>query len=140
MKMHDTVMGILASIAFIVILLITSIEYAAYGSWNYYEKEYTRLHVLDTVPMTMDDMMDVTHEMMAYLRGDRDDLVVETTIDGTRHEFFNDQEKYHMADVRNLFLHGLALRRYAAVVLVLSIAYLIYRKAPLLKILTRCFY
>ena len=29
----------------------------------------------------MDDVMDVTEEMMAYLRGDREDLVVSTTVE-----------------------------------------------------------
>ena len=51
----------------------------------------------------MDDVMDVTEEMMAYLRGDREDLVVWTTVNGEKQEFFNDREKAHMVDVQNLF-------------------------------------
>ena len=46
--------------------------------------------------------------MMAYLRGRRDDLNIDTVVDGTPREFFNAREKAHMADVRNLFLGGLA--------------------------------
>ena len=61
--------------------------------------------------MEMDDLLYVTDEMMAYLRGSRDDLNIDTVVDGTPREFFNAREKAHMADVRNLFLGGLALRR-----------------------------
>ena len=41
---------------------------------------------------------------MAYLRGNREDLVVDTVVAGKPREFFNDREKAHMVDVQNLFL------------------------------------
>lgn len=50
-------------------------------------------------------------EMMDYLKGYREDLVVETVVDGQQREFFNDREKAHMEDVRVLFWGGIRLRR-----------------------------
>ncbi|MCD8009361.1 MAG: TIGR01906 family membrane protein [Lachnospiraceae bacterium] len=132
--MH-TLAGILAVLSVLVVLLITAVEIAAYSDWNYYEKEYTKLGVPETVDMSMDDLMDVTHEMMAYLRGNRDDLVIMTTVAGEEREFFNDQEKIHMSDVRILFLGGLMLRRIALVVLLFCVFFLLLTHAPLARIL-----
>ena len=49
--------------------------------------------------------------MMAYLRGNRADLHVFTTMGGEYREFFNAREIAHMEDVRDLFLGGLLIRR-----------------------------
>lgn len=37
--------------------------------------------------MTMEDLLEVTDEMMDYLRGDREDLHVMTVMDGQEREF-----------------------------------------------------
>lgn len=116
----NRIFGLLAGLSIIVVLFITSIEIAAYGDFHWYEKEYEKYDVLLELPMEMDDVMNVTEEMMSYLRGDREDLVVHTTVDGTQREFFNDREKAHMEDVRRLFLGGLKLRWCALLVCSIS--------------------
>ena len=104
-------LGLICAFSLMIVFLITSVEAVAYWTPHYYENEYTRYQVADDVHMEMDDLLYVTDEMMAYLRGSRDDLNIDTVVDGTPREFFNAREKAHMADVRNLFLGGLALRR-----------------------------
>ena len=71
-----------------IMFLITSVEAVAYWTPHYYENEYTRYQVADDVHMEMDDLLYVTDEMMAYLRGSRDDLNIDTVVDGTPREFF----------------------------------------------------
>ena len=52
-------------------------EAVVYWTPGYFEKEYTKYNVLDSLPsMTMDDLLHVTDEMMDYLRGGREDLHV----------------------------------------------------------------
>ena len=97
MKFGYRIISAVSAFALIIILLISAVDIAAYSDYGYYEEEYNRLGVLNNIPMEMDDLMDVTKEMMSYLRGNREDLVVITTIDGAQAEFFNDQEKIHMA-------------------------------------------
>lgn len=70
-----------------IVFLITSVEAVAYWTPHYYENEYTRYQVADDVHMEMDDLLYVTDEMMAYLRGSRDDLNIDTVVDGTPREF-----------------------------------------------------
>ena len=76
-----------------------------YWTPGYYEREYSKYNVTEDVHMEMDDLLDVTKEMMAYLRGDREDLHVPTIVDGQPREFFNDREIAHMEDVRGLLGH-----------------------------------
>ncbi len=139
MKILQRTFGMIASIATIVILLITAFEIGAYSDYGWYEKEYAKYEVLDDLEMEMEDVMHVTEEMMAYLRGNRADLVVDTLVDGEEREFFNDREKAHMADVQNLFVGGLWIRRIAMILFVLVIVAMIKTKADWRRLLPKSF-
>ena len=130
-------LGLICAFSLMIVFLITSVEAVAYWTPHYYENEYTRYQVADDVQMEMDDLLYVTDEMMAYLRGSRDDLNIDTVVDGTPREFFNAREKAHMADVRNLFLGGLALRRLCLFLAAASVALLALLKVPLKHLLPR---
>ena len=123
--------GIFTAFWLIIAFLITSVEAVAYWTPGYYEKEYTKYQVLNDLPeRTMDDLLDVTDQMMAFLRGKREDLHVYTTMGGKYREFFNDREIAHMEDVQGLFIGGLWLRRIGIAVTAVfaALAYLWGRK------------
>ena len=64
--------GILTALWLMIVFLITAVEAVAYWTPGYYKMEYEKYQVLDDLPeMTMDDLLSVTDEMMAYLRGNR---------------------------------------------------------------------
>lgn len=133
------ILGGMAAVSLILILLLSAFQIGMYGDFGFYEKEYVKHEIQNDLPMEMDDIMDVTKKMMAYLKGDREKLSVYTTIDGERQDFFNEQDRFHMAEVKDLFLGGFALRRYAAVVLCISIVLLILWKANLRKLLPKAY-
>ncbi len=121
------VVGIITGIALVLIMAVTAVETAAYSDYGFYEKEYKKYNVNNPdgiVNMEMDELVRVTKEMMAYLRGDRDDMVIYAEIDGLEKEMFNDIEKYHMADVRELFIKGLNVRRISIAIVILGITFL----------------
>lgn len=137
MKLLEHLPGILCAFCLMIVFLITSVEAVAYWTPGYYEKEYEKYRVLeDLPPMTMDDLLYVTDEMMAFLRGNRDHLHVFTTIGGEEREFFNAREIAHMEDVKALFLGGLALRKIclALSAACLLILFLWKKKAALLSL------
>ena len=77
MKHLQRFAGILTAFCLMIILFFTSVEAVVYWTPGYFEKEYTKYQVLDDLPsMTMDDLLDVTDQMMAYLKGKRADLHV----------------------------------------------------------------
>lgn len=139
MKKLHYFFGILASVAMIVVLLISSFELAAYSNFEWYEKEYKKYDVLTDLEMEMSDVMEVTKEMMQYLRGDREDLVVHTTVNGLEREFFNDREKAHMVDVLEMFLGGLLLRKIGIVLMIFSIGLIVVTKGDWKRILPKSF-
>ena len=124
----------------IVILPISSFEIAMYSDFGVYEREYEKYDVLDDLDMTMEDTMYVTKEMMAYLRGDREELSVVTTVEGIEQDFFNGQDRFHMAEVRELFIGGLNLRKGAFVLAVLCLIALILLRADWRKIIPRSYW
>ena len=124
-------LGILFSFCLIVTLLITSVEAVTYWTPGYYEREYSKYNVTEDVHMEMDDLLDVTKEMMAYLRGNREDLHVPTIVDGQPREFFNDREIAHMEDVRGLFVGALVLRRICIIMAFVCVALLWLLKADI---------
>ncbi len=126
----NRIIGIVVGIALILILLITSIEAVVYWMPGYFQKEYEKHQVLQDVGMEMDQLLQVTDHMMAYLRGQEEELQISATIDGCQGMlFFNQREILHMVDVKALFLHGMMLRRVALTVAVVGIALLWHRKA-----------
>ena len=137
MKYFNHFLGILCAFCLMILFLITSVEAVVYWIPGYFEAKYTKYGVAGTVDMTMGDLLDVTDEMMDYLRGNREDLHVPTVVGGAEREFFNEREIAHMEDVRGLFLAAIALRRICAAVCVLCVLILIWRKAPLAVLLPK---
>ena len=136
MKILHRLAGILAAFCLMIILFITSVEAVVYWTPGYFEKEYTKYQVLDSLPsMTMEDLLQVTDEMMDYLKGDREDLHVMTVMGGEEREFFNEREIAHMEDVQVLFLQAMALRRLCLLVLILCLVLLPLTKADIRRVL-----
>ena len=118
------IVGIICGICVLFILVVSSFDIAIYSDYGYFQREYEKYDVNNEngiVNVKMDNLMYVTREMLSYLRGKRDNLDIKTTIDGTEKEFFNNIEKYHMADVKNLFIKGLEIRKRSVIIVILGI-------------------
>lgn len=126
-KLWISLLGVICAICLVLVFLITAIEAVVYWTPGYFEAEYTKYQVLNNLPpMTMEDLLIVTDEMMAYLRGNRADLHVFTTLGGQHMEFFNAREIAHMEDVRDLFIGGLWIRRFGLAVTAAYAALLVF--------------
>lgn len=137
--MKEKVLGIIFSIALVMVLLITSFEIGAYGDWDFFQKEYEKYSVADDLGMEMPDIMATTKYMMSYLRGGEEELVFVTRIEGEEKDFFNEQDRFHMGEVKVLFLGGLALRRIAVVVCVFCVCALLLLKSDWKNVLARMY-
>ena len=126
-------LGILFALCLMTVLLISSVEAVVYWTPGYFEREYTKYDVAKDVSMNMEDLLDVTDQMMAYLKGNREDLHVETTMGGVRREFFSQREIAHMEDVRGLFLNAITLRRGCLLIMAAALGVLVLLKADFKK-------
>lgn len=138
MKILHRSFGFLYSFAIILILLVTAFDVACYADYGFFEKEYQKYGVLEDLSMEMDDVMEVTAHMMDYLRGREKSMQITTTVNGQPRDFFNDQDLFHMAEVKDLFLGMFHIRTGAVVVLVVSLLVLFAIRAEG-RTLFRCF-
>lgn len=136
MKILQRLAAFLAVLSMILILLVTATEAAIYIDFGFYEREYEKYGIVDELHMEMDDIMDVTQKMMMYLHGDKANLVVHTMVDGVEREFFNEREKAHMVDVRNLFSAAIHLRYAAIVLCIITVIMLVFMNANWKKLLS----
>ena len=131
-----------AIVSLIIALLLTSFQAAIYGDpeYRFYEKEYEKYQVAESLHMETEDIMDVTDRMMAYLIGEREELSVITRVDGREQDFFNEQDRFHMGEVKDLFLGGLRLRNYLLAAAALFLLLLVIGKTDLGKVLPRAYF
>lgn len=106
---------------------------------RYFKNEYVKYNVAENISMDINDIMYVTYEMMDYLDNKREDLVVYTYVDGEEREFFNEREKQHMIDVKNLFTAGKNLRIFAFVIGVISLSIIAFKYKNIKTILSKGF-
>ena len=63
-----------------------------------------------------------------------------TTVEGKEQDFFNEQDRFHMSEVRDLFIGGLNIRIGACVTAVLCLLFLIITHADVKKIIPRSYW
>lgn len=142
MKQTQKISAVIMMFLLIGVLLLTSFQVAIYGDsqYRFYEREYKKYQVADSLNMTMDNIMDVTDQMMAYLIGKKAELSVITDVDGETQDFFNEQDRFHMGEVKDLFLGGLKIRNIMLGAVLLILILLAARKAELIKLLPRAYF
>ena len=142
MKQTQKISAVMMMFLLIGVLLLTSFQVAIYGDsqYRFYEREYKKYQVADSLNMTMDNIMDVTDQMMAYLIGKKAELSVITDVDGETQDFFNEQDRFHMGEVKDLFLGGLKIRNIMLVTVLLILILLAAQKAELIKLLPRAYF
>jgi len=126
-KVIERAAAIVTGLALILLLLFCVIEGVAFDRGRY-QDAYERFDRPEFIGISMEELMDVTDEMILYLKGDRPDLDMQAEIDGQVQEVFGEREKLHMVDVEELFAAGYTIRRLAAAVAAAGIAAMIVVK------------
>lgn len=93
---------ILMTFLWIVGIVAIGIDVFAFDK-GFYQKEYKAQHTSLVTGISEEDLNMATDELLQYVKGKRDDLVIEVTVKGEQREIFNEKEKLHMIDVQNLY-------------------------------------
>lgn len=130
-------LAVIASVSFIIAAVVVSVEININNN-DAFMKEYELCGVSDTLGMDMKDIEYVSQEMMKYLYGQKEELVVNTTMWGQERDFFNQRERDHMVDVKNLLDSALMVRSVCLVICLISLVILIlYKRRKSIRILSR---
>lgn len=92
----------IAVTCFIINLFITAILTLSFNT-RYYDKMYSKLNVAETIGISDADLKEATTGLLDYIKGDRIDLNIKVDVEGKQVEMFNQREKDHMVDVKNLY-------------------------------------
>ncbi|QIK57363.1 TIGR01906 family membrane protein [Erysipelothrix sp. HDW6A] len=95
---------------FIVNLMISSILGLSFRR-PYYAHMYHRLDTAQTIGITSDELHQATDVLLDYIKGERDTLDMTVVVNGRTVEMFNQREKDHMVDVKNLYQNVLVFQR-----------------------------
>ncbi len=103
---------------------------------GFYTKEYQKNGTAEYMQMSDEDLEHTTDVLLAYLKDERDDLIVTAVVDGTEREVFDMRETLHMIDVKKLYQNAMTFRTVAAAigaVLLCAVLYGADQKRALLK-------
>ncbi|MCF8018437.1 MAG: TIGR01906 family membrane protein [Vallitaleaceae bacterium] len=114
--------SLLISIAIIVVLFIGSLQLIIFND-ALFKWHYETHQVTETTHMTIPDLMDVTHQLLDYIKDKEDHMVIESRIDGINQEVFGEREKAHMVDVKNLYIGARNLQWFALLILIAFTGY-----------------
>jgi len=111
--------AVINAVCLLLVLLCVSVEIPTFNP-AFYSAEYDKYGIPTHIQVVKNDLMTVTDKLLSYMNGKSPDLVIVTTVAGAQREFFNQREKDHMVDVRNLILNGFLVRNCAAAIIIAS--------------------
>lgn len=116
------------------VFLIFSSLHIATNDMNFFQNKYEEYNVTEVTGIKLEGLMEVTKELMDYLKGDRDDILIYEEINGQARQVFMERELLHLEDVQLLFIKSYVVRNISAILSILAIIYLfLYSKKSLAK-------
>jgi integral membrane protein (TIGR01906 family) len=112
-KTHERIIIITFSIALFIVIIFGSLNLMIFNK-DFYYKEYSKNGVYESLPVNI-DAENVTDDIIKYFRS------------SAELQYFNEDEKSHMADVKGL-IRLMQFMYYGAAVLIVCLFYYCYRK------------
>lgn len=110
------------SLGIILILLSVAVFIPTFDK-SFYIREYDKYQIPESIGVSKDDLMIVTDNLLNYMKGKYPSLDVSVKINGDHRQFFNQKEKDHMVDVKNLLSSGFILRNVSIALLAATCFY-----------------
>ncbi|MCI6089408.1 MAG: TIGR01906 family membrane protein [Solobacterium sp.] len=121
--MKNKHLSILCTLSLITFAFLSSVNYWSFNK-NFYKNEYKKLGVTEYIGISEDDLKKTTDVLLGYIKGNNKTLDIECRINGITRSVFNDREKAHMQDVKNLYDGAIVVRNVSFVIFVLSFIYI----------------
>ena len=121
--MKNKYLSIICTLSLIVFTFLSCINYWSFNK-SFYKDEYKKLGVAEYIGISEDDLNKTTDILLEFIKGENDSLDIECKINGMTREVFNDREKAHMVDVKNLYDGLIIVRNVSFIIFVLSFIYI----------------
>ncbi|NLI93420.1 MAG: TIGR01906 family membrane protein [Peptococcaceae bacterium] len=128
-KIIGSVLSLFSAFTLIVVILLTIIEMNAFDL-NFYRSEFTKNHNAEVIGISDKELMQTTEGLLAYIKGERENLKMEAVIKGKKQQVFNEKEMAHMVDVQKLYATSHRVRNAGIVLFLLLLAALRWAAGP----------
>jgi len=130
-------LAIIGGLCAVLALVLTAAQVVIFDEDRFHEAyiEYDRY---EYIGISEDDLNRVTHDLLEYMKGNREDIVMYADINGEEEMVFEEREQLHMVDVLYLMDVGFMIRNICALIAVAAILLLlVFDRKNMLKILAR---
>lgn len=118
------VLSVISALCIVIALAFTAMQVVIFDESRFVES-YEENDLYEYIGVEKEDLHEITREMLDYLKGDREDLVMHAEIRGEYQQVFEEREILHMVDVQYLFLGGMKIRNISVIVGVILLAVLL---------------
>ncbi|MBS4540119.1 TIGR01906 family membrane protein [Clostridium sp. D2Q-11] len=119
---------IFISIIFVISLIITilfiDVQISTFDK-EFYSNKFDEYNIQGITKIEKDTLMEVTDELLKYMKGKRDDLIIRAEVNGKEEVVFEERERLHMVDVKDLFEKGFIIKNIAIIILIISLFFII---------------
>jgi integral membrane protein (TIGR01906 family) len=132
MKLKKWSVYLIVGILLVITTLLTSVEIIAFNV-NYYRNSFEKNNISEITGIDQENLEYVIKDMLKYLKNDKKSLDTKAVVNGEEREVYNEREKLHMVDVKQLFVEGVILRNFSFYLL-LALILILIKKDKLWKI------
>ena len=100
--MKKLLYNLILPVTFVALLLASVIAVSQFRPFFRYQ--YNKLDRAEYIGIDTEDLMDVTDGLLSYMAGGRENLDMQYEVKGQMREIFDEREKLHMIDVKNLYM------------------------------------
>ncbi len=111
-KVLTYLLAVVLAVSTIFFIFVSSIEIATLNR-PIFSYHFNKSDIMSDTKMSHDDLMRSADKLIRYIKNKDDDLEIEAVVDGETREVFNEREKLHMVDVKNLYLAVRFIKRIA---------------------------
>lgn len=122
MKRH---VSILFSLTLLIAIVISGIHIVSFNP-SFFEKRFGENQIPQKLNVSYEDTVEANQILLDYVLGNKENLDFEVNIENTSVSFFNQKEKDHMVDVKNLYQSSVTIRNISFVVSLISLLMLLF--------------
>lgn len=130
-------LAIIGGLSAVLALVLTAAQVVIFDESRFH-KAYEEYNRYEYIGISEEDLNQVTHDLLEYMKGNREDIIMYADINGEEEMVFEEREQLHMVDVLYLFDAGFMIRNICAVIATAVIILLfIFDRKNMLKLLAR---
>ncbi|MBN2879830.1 MAG: TIGR01906 family membrane protein [Clostridia bacterium] len=124
------ILAVIGGLSAVIALTFTAVQAVVFDESRFH-RAYEEYEIYDYIGIEKQDLDDVTHNLLEYMKGNREDIIMYADIKGEQQMVFEEREQLHMVDVLRLFDAGFTIRNICAIsaAAIFILILLLYKKS-----------